>query len=119
MSRKDNLSLDEFATAPRKQTPRPPAPSDPLEMPPEKKVRLLEPPAFGGEAGEPALQRQEARKALRQVKRERMKGEHNFVNVNLDRDTKRRLKLASFSAETTMQSIMESAIRKYLDENGF
>ena len=120
MSRKETLSLDEFATAPRRQTPRPPAPSDPaVETLPEHTNRSPEPVMFGGEGGEPALQRQEARKALREVKRERMKGVHNFVNVNLDRDTKRRLKLASFSAETTMQSIMESAIRRYLDENGF
>lgn len=120
MSRKDTLSLDEFATAPRKQALRPPAPSDPVvEAPPNNTNRLPEPAPFGEEAEEPMLQRQEARKALREVKRERMKGVHNFVNVNLDRDTKRRLKLASFSAETTMQSIMESAIRKYLDENGF
>ena len=120
MSRKETLSLDEFTTAPRKQAARPTAPSDPVvKTLPENRTHSPEPPSFGGEAGGPALQRQEARKALREVKRERMKGVHNFVNVNLDRDTKRRLKLASFSAETTMQSIMESAIRKYLDENGF
>ena len=120
MSRKETLSLDEFATAPRKQAARPTAPSDPvLETPPENRTHSPEPAPFGGEAEESMLRRQEARKALREVKRERMKGVHNFVNVYLDRDTKRRLKLASFSAETTMQSIMESAIRKYLNENGF
>jgi predicted transcriptional regulator len=41
------------------------------------------------------------------------------VNVNLDRDTKRRLKLASFNTDTSMQAIMEKAIRQYLDTNGF
>lgn len=123
MSRQENLSLDEFATAPRKQTakltqsltsnnPVTGASSEHQAPRPET------PPLVNG-ADEPALQQQEARKALRQVKRERMNGVHNFVNVNLDRETKRRLKLASFTAETTMQSIMERAIKKYLDESGF
>ena len=53
------------------------------------------------------------------MKRERMKGASHFVNVNLDRETKRRLKLASFNMETSMQALMEKAIRQYLDANGF
>ena len=61
----------------------------------------------------------EASKALRQMKRARMKGASHFVNVNLDRDTKRRLKLASFNMETSMQALMEKAIQQYLDANGF
>jgi len=48
-----------------------------------------------------------------------MKGASHFVNVNLDRDMKRRLKLASFHMETSMQALMEKAIRQYLDANGF
>ena len=43
----------------------------------------------------------------------------NFVNVHLDRETKKRLKLASFTSEVSMQSLMETAIRKFLDDNGF
>jgi hypothetical protein len=61
----------------------------------------------------------EASKALRQMKRVRMKGANHFVNVNLDRDTNRRLKLAAFNLETSMQAIMEKAIRQYLGTNGF
>jgi len=52
------------------------------------------------------------------VKRERVKGENFFVNVSLDRQTKRRLKLASFNTETSMQAIIEAAIVRYLDEIG-
>ena len=63
--------------------------------------------------------RTDARKALRRLKRERMKGVQNFVNVHLDRETKKRLKLASFTSEVSMQSLMETAIRKFLDDNGF
>ncbi len=123
MSRQENLSLDEFVTAPRKPTAKLAQPlisSNPSSGAASRhqSPRPESPPAPEA-ADEPALQQQEARRALRQLKRERMKGAHNFVNVNLDRETKRRLKLASFTAETTMQSIMEKAIQKYLDESGF
>lgn len=109
MTAKEQLSLDEFMTAPRK---RPSAESmgpradDPAARPRQEPV--LEATAIA----------QEARKALRRAKRERLKGESFFVNVSLDRRTKRRLKLASFNAETSMQSIVEIAIVKYLDEIG-
>lgn len=108
------LSLDEFATAPRKQR------------------AVVETPAAGdadstAEAREPGQKEprerreasSEASKALRQMKRARMKGASHFVNVNLDHDTKRRLKLAAFNTDTSMQAIMEKAIRQYLDTNGF
>ena len=121
MKREEKLTLDEFATAPRK---------------------ALEPKPAGGEGdrrhsgdGGPGLQfhapsepgprddrqatRSDARKALRRLKRERLKGVQNFVNVHLDRETKRRLKLASFEAEVSMQSLMEAAIKRFLDENGY
>ncbi|GLS28407.1 hypothetical protein SAMN04488498_11527 [Mesorhizobium albiziae] len=111
MSSKENISLDEFLTAPRKQTSGV-APS----MGDETGVERVEPSAR--EPKNANTLRQEARKALRQVKRERVKGESHFVNVNLDRETKRRLKLASFNAETSMQAIMERAIVKYLDDHG-
>jgi hypothetical protein len=118
MSGKESLSLDEFATAPRRQ----------------RAAASLEPDRAGNErpaapqsAPEPAPREEtgrgaassEASKALRQMKRARMKGASHFVNVNLDRDTKRRLKLASFNLETSMQALMEKAIRQYLDANGF
>ncbi|MFA6032172.1 MAG: hypothetical protein WC889_04650 [Myxococcota bacterium] len=109
MTAKEQLSLDEFMTAPRK---RPSAESmGPLADDPAMRPRqepVLEATAIA----------QEARKALRRAKRERLKGESFFVNVSLDRRTKRRLKLASFNAETSMQSIVEMAIVKYLDEIG-
>lgn len=117
MSGKDKLSLDEFATAPRK-------PRSSLALPAREQVDrqavmevMSEPAARAdGEKGETSSQ---ASKALRQMKRARMKGASHFVNVNLDWDTKRRLKLASFNMETSMQALMEKAIRQYLDTNGF
>ncbi|CAG0987277.1 MAG: hypothetical protein F9K19_04210 [Rhizobiaceae bacterium] len=118
MSGKESLSLDEFATAPRRQrspaTPAPDrAPDESLAAPQSAPApAATEETAKGPVSGE-------ASKALRQMKRERMKGASHFVNVNLDRETKRRLKLASFNMETSMQHLMEKAIRQYLDANGF
>jgi hypothetical protein len=116
MSRKEIVSLEEFATAPRKQRAEPIHGPDrdnsvgQREQPPERAARTHP------EKGETST---EASKALRQMKRARMKGANHFVNVHLDRDTKRRLKLASFNMDASMQAIMEKAIRQFLDANGF
>jgi hypothetical protein len=121
MTRGEKLTLDEFVTAPRKAgAPRPasaaadrPQADDSAQD--EAVVTLSE------QVETPNSQetRTDARKALRRLKRERMKGVQNFVNVHLDRETKKRLKLASFTSEVSMQSLMETAIRKFLDDNGF
>jgi hypothetical protein len=118
MSGKERLSLDEFATAPRRQ--RGAAVLDPDRAEEDRPAALESVPAAAvGEETEKGAASSEASKALRQMKRERMKGTSHFVNVNLDRETKRRLKLASFNMETSMQTLMEKAIRQYLDANGF
>jgi hypothetical protein len=115
MSGKETLSLDEFATAPRKPrlgtigTPETDDPDSAREAP-ESAARQVR------KDGETSS---EASKALRQMKRTRMRGASHFVNVNLDRETKRRLKLASFTMDTSMQSIMDKAIRQYLDASGY
>ena len=118
--KEEKLTLDEFATAPRKAGPTRPAPV-PIDPQPIDDVREKEGvvSAHRQETDDRAETRTDARKALRRLKRERMKGAQNFVNVHLDRDTKKRLKLASFTSELSMQSLMETAIRKFLDENGF
>lgn len=109
---KEHLSLEEFVTAPKKKVV-----VEVLDThPPQTNTGLPEPIANADQA-ESSI-RQDARRALRRVKRERVKGESFFVNVSLDRQTKRRLKLASFNAETSMQAIIEAAIVKYLDEIG-
>jgi hypothetical protein len=118
MSGKDSLSLNEFATAPRRQhSPATPAPD---RIGDERLTPLQSAPAptVTEEAAKGAAS-SEASKALRRMKRARMQGASHFVNVNLDRNTKRRLKLASFNMETSMQALMEKAIRQYLDANGF
>lgn len=116
MSRKEALSLDEFATAPRK--PRTSGNLSSSEAGHPTGTREARKPA-AKEDREKEEAATEASRALRQMKRARMKGASHFVNVNLDRETKRRLKLASFTVETSMQDIMVKAIRQYLDTNGF
>jgi hypothetical protein len=118
MSGKEILSLDEFATAPRK--PRLGVIGTPVTDDANCERNGQEAPELAArevrKAGETSS---EASRALRQMKRTRMKGASHFVNVNLDRDTKRRLKLASFNMDTSMQAIMEKAIRQYLDASGY
>lgn len=119
MTGKETLSFDEFATAPRRQ---PAATSEGQarengeqggsESAQKSDSRSKKRPEEG-------MVQTEASKALRQMKRARMKGASHFVNVNLDRETKRRLKMASFNMDTSMQAIMEKAIRQYLDANGY
>lgn len=118
MSGKESLSLDEFATAPRRQRPAASLAQDHGVYASLVAPQSAPAPAATEEPGK-GVAASEARKALRQMKRVRMKGTNHFVNVNLDRDMKRRLKLASFNMETSMQALMEKAIRQYLDANGF
>jgi hypothetical protein len=118
MTGKQTLSFDEFATAPRRQRVAT------AEGPPGVNAEPRGEPAptsdpSSKERPEEGTVQTEASKALRQMKRVRMKGASHFVNVNLDRETKRRLKLASFNMDTSMQAIMEKAIRQYLDATGY
>jgi post-segregation antitoxin (ccd killing protein) len=115
MSGKESLSLDEFATAPRKQRAVVEAPVR-VDADRAGEARDAPQPRTEEPRGDASS---EASKALRRMKRARMKGASHFVNVNLDRETKRRLKLASFNSDTSMQVIMEKAIRQYLDANGY
>jgi hypothetical protein len=120
MNREEKLTLDEFVTAHRKAGgPRPgsvAADRQPGDGVAKEEAVVM--PSEQAETPRDQETRSDARKALR-LKRERMKGVQNFVNVHLDRDTKKRLKLASFTSEVSMQSLMENAIRKFLDDNGF
>ncbi|MBX3575129.1 MAG: hypothetical protein KF694_22510 [Mesorhizobium sp.] len=118
MSGKENLSLGEFATAARRQRPAAGLALDHAGDASLAAPQTAPAPSAAEDTGKGETS-SEASKALRQMKRARMKGANHFVNVNLDRDMKRRLKLASFNMETSMQALMEKAIRQYLDANGF
>ncbi|MEP9389984.1 hypothetical protein [Mesorhizobium sp. KR9-304] len=121
MMRGEKLTLDEFVTAPRKAgAPRPASPAaDRPQADDSAKDEAVVMPSEQPETANSQETRTDARKALRRLKRERMQGVQSFVNVHLDRGTKKRLKLASFTSEVSMQSLMETAIRKFLDDNGF
>ena len=124
MTGKDSLSFDEFPTAARKQSPMgAPEPMGGLELLAAQREKgaaaaRASPVSNEGDLADDETRRQDARKALRQMKRERTKGTNHFVNVNLDRETKRRLKFAAFNTDTSMQMIMVRAIRSYLDDHG-
>jgi hypothetical protein len=121
MTRGEKLTLDEFVTAPRKAGAPRSASAAAHRPDTDGSTRddaVVVPPELA-ETQNVQETRTDARKALRRLKRERMKGVQNFVNVHLDRETKKRLKLASFTSEVSMQSLMETAIRKFLDDNGF
>ena len=118
MSEKEKLSLDEFATAPRKQRSGTALSAANVEIRHPTGASIISEPA-AEEVRKKGETSTDAGKALRHMKRARMKGTNHFVNVNLDRETKRRLKLASFNMDTSMQAIMEKAIRQYLDANGY
>lgn len=117
----EKLTLDEFITAPRKAgaSRSTAAAVDRSQVDDSTKDEANVMPSEQVEASNVHETRTDARKALRRLKRERMKGVRSFVNVHLDRDTKKRLKLASFTSEVPMQSLMETAIRKFLDDNDF
>lgn len=118
MNGKEVLSLDEFTTAPRKR--RVVTDVTPARGGADRTREAGDTPELvAGEVREKGETSSQASKALRQMKRARMKGASHFVNVNLDRETKRRLKLASFNMDTSMQAIMEKAIRQFLDGNGY
>ena len=118
MTGKETLSFDEFTTAPRRQrAATPEGPTGVNAGQPRQPTPITD--SGSKESLEDGTVQSEASKALRQMKRARMKGASHFVNVNLDRETKRRLKLASFNMDTSMQVIMEKAIRQYLDANGY
>ncbi|WP_353646768.1 hypothetical protein [Mesorhizobium sp. WSM2239] len=118
MSGKEILSLEEFATAPRKQRAELVRDAPRIEDNPGGEPAMRPDPARP-KRGKERETTTDASKALRQMKRARMKGTSYFVNVKLDRETKRRLKLASFNLETSMQAIMEKALRQYLDDKGY
>ena len=121
MKREERLTLDEFVTAPRKAGSSRPAlaPVDRQSVEDVPQNERKAPKFEEADRTDRQEARTDARKALRRLKRGRVKGVQNFVNVHLDRETKKRLKLASFTSEVSMQSLMETAIRKFLDDNGF
>lgn len=70
-------------------------------------------------AVESAIQREDSRNRLRDLRKSRERESKHFVNVPLDYDTKRRLERAAHDNDLKMTVIMRAAIDKYLTDNGY
>ncbi|NKL21109.1 hypothetical protein [Rhizobium leguminosarum] len=66
-----------------------------------------------------ALQREESRVRLRDLKRARDRESKHYVNCPLDYDTKKRLEKAALENDVKMTVIMKAAIDQYLRDNGY
>ncbi|RVK11139.1 hypothetical protein CN165_27755 [Sinorhizobium medicae] len=65
-----------------------------------------------------ALQREDSRIRLRDLKRARDRSKH-YVNCALDYDTKTRLQKAALENDVKMTVIMKAAIDQFLKDNGY
>jgi hypothetical protein len=66
-----------------------------------------------------ALVREDARLALKQLKRAKERDAKFYVNVALSYDMKNRLKQAAHDNDINMTIIMQAAIEAYLVDNGY
>ena len=66
-----------------------------------------------------ALQREDSRVRLRDLKRARDRESKHYVNCPLDYDTKTRLQKAALENDVKMTVIMKAAIDQFLKENGY
>lgn len=66
-----------------------------------------------------ALQREDSRVRLRDLKRARDRESKHYVNCPLNYETKKRLERASFENDVKMTKIMQAAIDQYLTDNGY
>lgn len=66
-----------------------------------------------------ALQREDSRVRLRDLKRARDRESKHYVNCPLNYETKKRLERASFENDVKMTKIMQAAIDQYLKDNGY
>ncbi|MGH0359505.1 hypothetical protein [Sinorhizobium meliloti] len=66
-----------------------------------------------------ALQREDSRIRLRNLKRARDRESKHYVNCPLDYDTKTRLQKAALENEVKMTVIMKAAIDQFLKDNGY
>lgn len=113
---KGQTTVSDFAVAPRRsRTGDPAAKRDDaplsLERPSEEARRER--------SVSKALQREESRVRLRDLKRARDRESKHYVNCPLNYETKKRLERASFENDVKMTKIMQAAIDQYLKDNGY
>ena len=66
-----------------------------------------------------AIVKEDARLALRHLRRAKERDAKFYVNVALDYETKTRLKKAAHENDVNMTIIMQAAINLYLKDNGY
>jgi len=141
---KGQTTVSDFAVAPRRsravntttqddaplsaegQVEQTPPHNQPLTPPPvgvaaEATSRLIAPTeeARRERSVSKALQREDSRVRLRDLKRARDRESKHYVNCPLNYETKKRLERASFENDVKMTKIMQAAIDQYLKDNGY
>ncbi|WP_324765563.1 hypothetical protein SO078_29840 (plasmid) [Sinorhizobium meliloti] len=143
---KGQTTVSDFAVAPRRSRAAEQAviPADSATNPtePSTEIRNADQPQelvpVGAEIGQPAngliaptqearrerattkaLQREDSRVRLRDLKRARDRESKHYVNCPLDYDTKMRLQKAAIENDVKMTVIMKAAIDQFLKDNGY
>jgi hypothetical protein len=143
---KGQTTVSDFAVAPRRSRPLEQAATPagsrtkPAELPTETRNanQPQKPAALGPDADQPAngliapteearrerataraLQREDSRIRLRDLKRARDRESKHYVNCPLDYDTKMRLQKAAIENDVKMTVIMKAAIDQFLEDNGY
>ncbi len=104
--------------APENQSPEPGPLSGEADQPANRVIAPTE-EARRERATTRALQREESRVRLRDLKRARDRESKHYVNCPLDYDTKKRLEKAALENDVKMTVIMKAAIDQYLRDNGY
>lgn len=143
---KGQTTVSDFAVAPRRSRAVEQAaiPADSATNPAEPSTETRnadqpqEPAPLGTQIGQPAngliaptqearrerattraLQREDSRVRLRDLKRARDRESKHYVNCPLDYDTKMRLQKAAIENDVKMTVIMKAAIDQFLKDNGY
>ncbi|MCO5965087.1 hypothetical protein [Sinorhizobium meliloti] len=143
---KGQTTVSDFAVAPRRSraAERAATPADSATNPAEPSTETRnadpsqEPAPLGTEGDKPAipliaptqearrerattraLQREDSRVRLRDLKRARDRESKHYVNCPLDYDTKMRLQKAALENDVKMTVIMKAAIDQFLKDNGY
>ncbi|RVG00701.1 hypothetical protein CN172_10660 [Sinorhizobium meliloti] len=143
---KGQTTVSDSAVAPRRSRPLEQAAtqadsaSNPAELSPETRNadQPQQPAPLGTETDQPAnrliaptqearrerataraLQREDSRVRLRDLKRARDRESRHYVNCPLDYDTKMRLQKAAIENDVKMTVIMKAAIDQFLKHNGY
>ncbi|WP_086023391.1 hypothetical protein [Sinorhizobium meliloti] len=143
---KGQTTVSDFAVAPRRSRPveqsatQAASVSTPAELPTETRNanQSQEAAPLGSETNKPvnrliapteearrerattrALQREDSRIRLHDLKRARDRESKHYVNCPLDYDTKTRLQKAALENDVKMTVIMKAAIDQFLKDNGY